>query len=48
MLPGQLVEPLRNALAAAARLHESGLAAGHGRLHLPQALARKYPGAARE
>jgi integron integrase len=48
MLPGQLVEPLRNALALAARLHEADLAAGRGEVHLPYALARKYPAAGRE
>jgi integron integrase len=48
MLPRQLVEPLRNALATAARRHESDLAAGHGEVYLPFALERKYPAAGRE
>ncbi len=48
MLPAQLVEPLRNALVAAARQHEADLAAGHGEVYLPHALARKYPSAGRE
>jgi integron integrase len=48
MLPGALVEPLRNAIAAAARLHEADVVAGHGRVFLPHALARKYPRAERE
>jgi integron integrase len=48
MLPGQLVEPMRNALALAARRHDADLAAGHGEVHLPLALARKYPAAARD
>ncbi len=48
MLPAALVEPLRAQLAEARRLHERDLAAGFGAVWLPDALARKYPNAARE
>lgn len=47
MLPVRLVEPLRNHLVPVRRLHEQDLAAGHGDVYLPFALARKYPNAAR-
>lgn len=43
MLPGTLEQPLREAIARALRLHDADLAAGHGRVFLPHALARKYP-----
>jgi len=45
MLPRTLVEPLRAQMREAARLHEHDRAAGFGRVWLPGALARKYPGA---
>ena len=48
MLPAMAVEPLQAQLAAARRVHERDLAAGFGAVWLPDALARKYPGAARE
>jgi len=48
MLPQSLVEALRAQLAKAKALHEADLAAGGGEVYLPYALARKYPGAARE
>jgi integron integrase len=48
MLPHSLVEPLRAQLAEAARVHARDQAAGFGRVWLPPALARKYPGAALE
>jgi integron integrase len=48
MLPRRLHEPLRAQLAAARHVHERDLAAGHGAVALPAALARKYAGAARE
>lgn len=45
MLPAMLAEPLRAHLARVKRLHEEDLAAGHGDVYLPNALARKYPNA---
>jgi integron integrase len=47
-LPDALLEPLRRQLAHRRNLFEQDLAAGVGSVHLPNALARKYPGAARE
>ena len=47
-LPGSLVEPLRQQLHAARVLHEQDLREGHGEVDLPDALARKLPGAARD
>lgn len=50
--PVPLPESLRDGLLAAIErvkiLHEADLAAGYGEVWLPAALARKYPGAARE
>jgi integron integrase len=46
MLPRSLAEPLQAQLAEAARIHQRDLAAGFGRVWLPDALARKFPGAA--
>ncbi len=40
-----LIEPLRQHLANVKTLHESAMAAGHGGVELPYALARKYPSA---
>jgi integron integrase len=48
MLPRSLAADLRAQLARARALHERDLAAGFGAVALPDALARKYPGAARE
>ncbi|MDX1253385.1 MAG: integron integrase [Gammaproteobacteria bacterium] len=45
MLPAMLTEPLRAHLVRVKRLHEEDLAAGHGDVYLPNALARKYPNA---
>ena len=45
MLPGSAVEPLRRQLDRARRLHRQDLARGLGRVELPDALARKLPGA---
>ena len=47
-LPGTLVEDLRRQIEAVRQLHERDLAAGHGEVNLPDALARKYPHAGRE
>ncbi|HJU08546.1 MAG TPA: integron integrase [Rhodanobacteraceae bacterium] len=48
MLPAMLIEPLQNQFAEARRIHERDLRAGFGEVWLPDALARKYPNAARE
>jgi integron integrase len=48
MLPASLKEDLREHLKRTKRLHDEDLRAGNGRVHLPHALARKYPGAAAE
>jgi len=48
LLPQALVEPLRAHLARVKALHEADLAQGHGEVHMPGALGRKYPNAGRE
>jgi integron integrase len=48
MLPAMSVEALQGQLAEARRVHERDSAAGFGEVWLPNALARKYPHAARE
>lgn len=48
VLPAALREALARQLAEARVLHARDLAAGFGRVHLPHALARKYPNAAAE
>ena len=48
MLPARLSGPLKQHLYRVRQLHESDLAQGYGSVHLPSALARKYPNAARE
>lgn len=48
MLPAISVEALQGQLVEARRLHQRDLAAGFGEVWLPDALARKYPNAARE
>lgn len=48
ILPNALVAPLRGHLARAKDLHLRDLAEGYGAVELPLAVARKYPGAARE
>lgn len=45
-LPTSVVEPLRAHLVVVRSLHAQDLAAGHGRVQVPCALARKYPAAA--
>jgi integron integrase len=45
MLPRALKPDVRAHLAGVKRLHDADLAAGWGRVELPDALARKYPGA---
>lgn len=48
MIPARLIDPLRNQLRLVQAIHERDLAAGFGEVDLPFALARKYPGAARD
>ena len=48
ILPLNLIEPLRGHLVRVRSQHESDLRAGFGRVHLPFALAAKYPAADRE
>lgn len=48
MLPHALIEPLRSQLVHARALHADDLAAGFGRVYLPDALDRKYPDAGRQ
>lgn len=48
MLPAMVVDALQGQIAEARRTHERDLAAGFGAVWLPDALARKYPNAARE
>lgn len=48
VLPASLVEPLRRQLETTRALHEMDLREGFGHVHLPYALARKYPSADRE
>jgi integron integrase len=48
MLPQILRDPLRQQLDRARLVHEQDVAEGFGRVHLPFALARKYPQADRE
>jgi integron integrase len=48
MLPQSAIEPLRRQLVFARGLHDADVAAGHGDVELPHALARKYPKAAYE
>jgi integron integrase len=47
-LPSELVEDLKAQLEKGKKLHEKDLEAGYGTVHLPYALARKYPNAAKE
>jgi integron integrase len=48
MLPEQVVQPLQAHLGRVRTLHQRDLAARHGEVSLPNALARKYPRAGRE
>ena len=45
MLPQAAKYPLIDYLRAVKSIHEQDLAEGHGRVHMPYALARKYPNA---
>ncbi len=48
LLPRVLVEPLKRQVERVAEIHRLDLAEGFGRVYLPFALERKYPGADRE
>ena len=48
VLPRSLLEPLQREVERARVLHGQDIEAGHGVVHLPHALARKYPNAARD
>jgi integron integrase len=48
MLPGSLVEPLQEQLRGARKIYETDAQAGLSGVWLPEALAVKYPNAARE
>ena len=48
LLPQNLTDPLRSHLARVRTLHEQDLRDGFGRVHLPFALATKYPNADRQ
>jgi len=48
MLPERLLEPLRTHLEKVSQLHQSDLRESYGEVHLPYALARKYPQAGYE
>ncbi len=48
MFPERLLEPVRRHLADVRALHADDLAQGAGTVELPDAIARKLPGAARE
>ena len=47
-LPVKLVRPLKEQLELAKKLHIEDLANGFGEVHLPGALAKKYPAAAKD
>ena len=48
MLPGSLVEPLKEHLMKVRRIHQADLKDGFGSVYLPYALERKYPNASKE
>ena len=47
-LPEKLLKPTQEQMSKVRMLHDEDLRAGFGEVHLPYALARKYPNAARE
>ena len=47
-LPRQLVDDLRMQIQSVSTLHQQDLESGHGEVLMPDALAKKYPNAARE
>ena len=48
ILPESLIDQLHEQIITVMRLHESDLAKGYGEVYMPNALARKYPSAAKE
>lgn len=48
MLPRNVMEQLQEHLQIVKRIHQQDLARGYGEAHLPFALSRKYPNAAKE
>lgn len=48
MLPERVIDPLKKHLEKVRRLHGRDLQKGYGRVHLPNALVRKYPNADKE
>jgi len=48
VLPRRVAYPLRRQIELVRELHKTDISAGFGAVFLPNALARKYPGAARE
>ena len=48
LLPESLIPELQQQIGLVKELHQADLAEGYGRVHLPFALARKYPNADRE
>ena len=48
LLPKSLTGPLENQIAYALAMHKKDLADGYGEVYMPNALARKYPKAAKE
>lgn len=48
VLANMVIDDLRSHIARVFKLHDEDLAAGHGVVWLPRALARKYPGAGKQ
>ncbi|MGV1099372.1 integron integrase [Thiovibrio sp. JS02] len=48
LLPARYLQDIKLHLAEVKKIHEGDLARGHGRVYIPEALARKYPKAAYE
>ncbi len=48
ILPAAVKEQLKNHLAEVKKMHERDLSHGHGEVHLPDALNKKYPKAGKE
>jgi integron integrase len=48
VLPASLIPVLQRQIQTVQRIHQTDLGDGFGEIHLPYALARKYPNAARE
>lgn len=46
-LPQNIVEPLQQQIEAVRKIHEADVREGYGEVYLPNALARKYPNAAK-